>query len=107
MPHGAYFEINMDFDIKKRQQFLTEANFHTTRELTLRVIQRQKENFNKPEGSDVGWHLSMWFGITEGTFNNFILSYISRTDSILWYMSKLTFNKMCNVQDSVHSAYTL
>ncbi|MGN5765002.1 PoNe immunity protein domain-containing protein [Acinetobacter calcoaceticus] len=65
----------MSFLTERRQQFLTEVNFHGTRDLTLRVMQRQKENLSKPEGSDVGWHLSMWFGIAEGTFNNFILSY--------------------------------
>ncbi|WP_227542614.1 PoNe immunity protein domain-containing protein [Acinetobacter wuhouensis] len=72
---GIIFGMNMDFDNKKRQQFLTETNFHATRDLTLRVLQRQKNNLSKPEGADEGWHLSMWFGIAEGTFNNFILSY--------------------------------
>ncbi|ENX42867.1 PoNe immunity protein domain-containing protein [Acinetobacter sp. NIPH 2100] len=65
----------MSFLTERRQQFLTEANFHGTRDLTLRVMQRQKDNLSKSEGADVGWHLSMWFGIAEGTFNNFILSY--------------------------------
>ena len=65
----------MSFLAERRQQFLTEINFHGTRGLTLRVLQRQKDNLSKSEGADVGWHLSMWFGIAEGTFNNFILSY--------------------------------
>lgn len=65
----------MSFIKNRRQKFLTESSFHRTRELTLDVIQIQKDNLSISEGNDEGWHLSMWFGIAEGTLSNFILSY--------------------------------
>lgn len=65
----------MEFHLKRRQQFLGESHYREQLTFWDEVIEGQRANLLKPEGSERGWHCSLLQGIADGQLIKFSLHY--------------------------------
>lgn len=65
----------MEFHLKRRQQFLGERHYHEQLSLWDEVIKGQRENLQKPEGNEKGWHSSLLQGIADELLIKLTLHY--------------------------------
>jgi Domain of unknown function (DUF1911) len=65
----------MDFQAKRRQQFMGASHYVAQIAMWDEVIEGQRTNLNLPEGKEKGWHCSLLQGIADGMFIKLCLRY--------------------------------